>query len=371
MPAPIAIAGRAIGPGLAPYIIAEISANHGGDFERARRIMREAAMAGADAVKFQLYEPGSLTLDSDRPEFRIGGRSPWAGERLWDLYARAMTPAAWLPALFAEARALGVAAFASVFDQAGIDRLEALDVPAYKIASFEAVDLELIAACAATGKPLILSTGLCTLEDIADAVAAFRAAGGRELVLLRCNSSYPADPAEANLATIPDMMARFDLAIGYSDHTLDAAQAIAAVALGAVVIEKHVIDAREPATADSAFSSLPAEFAALVAGCRAAHAATGRVAYGPTPREAGSIVFRRSLFVTAPIARGDSFSRANLRVVRPGHGLAPRHLPAILGRRAARAIAPGEPLSWDLIDPAGAAPAETEEIDARRRPARS
>lgn len=364
MSAPIEIAGRAIGPGLAPYIIAEISANHGGDFERARRIIREAAMAGADAVKFQLYQPASLTLDSDRPEFRVTGRSLWAGERLWDLYARAATPAAWFPALFAEAKALGVTPFASVFDQAGIATLEALAVPAYKIASFEAVDLELIAACAATAKPLILSTGLCTADEIAEAVAAFRQAGGRDLILLRCNSSYPADPAEANLATIPDMIARFGVTVGYSDHTLDATQAIAAVALGAAVIEKHVIDAREPATADSAFSCLPGDFAALVAACRAAHAATGAVAYGPTAHEANAVVFRRSLFVTAPVAAGAAFTRDNLRAVRPGHGLAPRHLPAILGRRATRAIAAGEPLSWELVSP-------EEEAHARRRPARA
>ncbi len=344
-----AIAGREIGPEAPPFIIAELSANHGGDLARARRIIDLAAEAGADAVKLQLYSADSLTLDSQRAEFRVGADSLWRGERLYDLYQRARTPAEWFPELFAHARARKLVPFASVFDAAGIARLQSLEAPAFKLASFEAVDLELIAACARTGKPLIVSTGLCREEEIAEAVAAFRNAGGRDLCLLRCNSAYPADPAEADLATIPDMMRRFDVPIGFSDHTLDSFQAIAAVALGACAVEKHLIDAREPATPDSAFSSLPDQFRALVAGCRAAFAARGAVRYGPSPKERPSLMFRRSLFASRPIARGEAFSRDNVRAVRPGAGLAPKHLGEVLGRSAKRAIAAGEPLSWDVV----------------------
>ncbi len=344
-----AIAGREIGPQAPPFIIAELSANHGGDLGRAKRIIDAAADAGADAIKLQLYSADSLTLDVDRPEFRISGKSLWQGERLWDLYARAATPTAWFPELFAYARARDLVPFASVFDERGIAALEALAAPAFKIASFEAVDLELIAACARTGKPLIVSTGLCTADEIGEAVAAFRDAGGRDLCLLRCNSAYPADPAEADLATIPDMMARFDVPVGYSDHTLDQVQAMAAVALGACAIEKHLIDARTPPTADSAFSSEPQQFRQLVDGCRAAFTARGAVRYGPSRQERGSLMFRRSLFASRAIARGEAFSRDNVRAVRPGAGVAPKHLPDVLGRKAARAIAAGEPLSWDMI----------------------
>lgn len=330
-------------------MIAEVSANHGGDLARARQIVDLAADAGADAVKFQLYTADSLTLDLDQPAFRVGEGSPWQGERLYDLYSRAATPVEWLPELLGRARERGVASFASVFDEAGISLLEELEVPAFKIASFEAVDLELIAACARTGKPLIISTGLCTREEIAEAVATFREAGGRDLCLLHCNSAYPADPAEANLATIPDIATTFDVPVGYSDHTFDAAQAAAAVALGACVVEKHLIDAREPPTPDSQFSSLPAQFRALVEACGAAFVARGQIAYGPTSGEHGSLVFRRSLFVSHRVEAGERFTRDNVRSVRPGAGLAPKHLPDVLGRVAKEDIAAGTPLSWDLV----------------------
>jgi len=228
--------------------------------------------------------------------------------------------------------------------------IERLNAPAYKIASFEAIDLELIAACARTKKPCIISTGLCTLDEIQQAVTAFRDAGGADLILLRCNSAYPARPEEANLASIPDMIRRFDLPVGYSDHTLDAFQSVAAVALGACVIEKHVIDSRTPATADSAFSSLPDDFRQLVDGCRAAHAARGHVEYGPTAKEQNSLVFRRSLYACRDISAGAALTRDNVRSIRPGGGLAPKHLPAVLGRKAKQNIAAGEPLSWDLME---------------------
>lgn len=345
----ITIEGRLIGHDEPPYIIAELSANHGGDLERAKRIIRIAAERGADAIKFQAYTADEMTLDCNRPDFTVQADNPWKGERLHALYRRAATPYDWFPELFAAARSCGITPFASPFGPDSVAMLERLDAPAYKIASFEAVDLDLIAACARTGKPVIVSTGLCTRDDIEDALAAFRNAGGSEIALLRCNSAYPADPKEANLATIPDMAAQFGVPVGYSDHTLDSVQAAVAVALGACIVEKHVIDAREPPTADSTFSCLPEQLGELVTTCRAAFDARGKVSYGPHERERQSMVFRRSLYAASDIAAGERFAETNLRCVRPGHGLPPKHKTAILGRPAARAIKRGEPLSWDLV----------------------
>ena len=345
----ITIAGRPIGPDHPPYIIAEISANHGGDLERAKRIVGLAAEKGADAVKFQAYTADSMTLDCERSDFVIRGDNPWTGQRLHALYKDAATPFAWFPELFAHAKKCGVAAFASVFGEDSLALLESLDAPAYKIASFEAVDTALIAACAATGKPVIISTGLCTLADIHAAVDAARSGGGSEIALLRCNSAYPADPAEANLATIADMLRRFDVPIGYSDHTVETFPAAVAVGIGASIVEKHVIDARAPATADSSFSSLPDQFEALVTACRDAFHARGQVKYGPSRREEPSTAFRRSLYAVSDIAEGETLTRANVRSIRPGHGLPPRCLPQILGKPARRAIARGEPIVWDAL----------------------
>ena len=345
----IAIAGREIGPDAPPYIIAEVSANHGGDLARAKRIVSLAAEKGADAVKFQAYTADSLTLDCERPDFVIAGDNPWTGRRLHALYQEAATPYEWFPELFAHAKVCGIPAFASVFGADSIALLEALGAPAYKIASFEAVDTELIAACAATGKPVIISTGLCTLADVAIALAAARSGGGKQIALLRCNSAYPADPAEANLATIADMMRHFNVPIGYSDHTLETLPAAIAVGIGACIVEKHVIDAREPATADSSFSCLPDQLEALVKACREAYAARGKVKYGPSKREEPSLVFRRSLYAIAAIGEGEALTRANVRSIRPGNGLPPRCLPEILGKRARRPIARGEPIGWDAV----------------------
>jgi N-acetylneuraminate synthase len=345
----ITIAGRRIGPDAPPYIIAEVSANHGGDLARAKRIIDIAAAKGADAVKFQAYTADSMTLDSDRPDFVINGDNPWKGRRLHALYQEAATPYDWFPELFAHAKKQGIVAFASVFGKDSIELLEALGAPAYKVASFEAVDTELIATCAATGKPVIISTGLCTLSDIQVALDAARSAGGREIALLRCNSAYPADPAEANLHTIADMISRFDVPIGYSDHTLETLPAAIAVGIGATIIEKHIIDAREPATADSTFSCLPDQLGALIAACREAFAARGVTKYGPSKREEPSVVFRRSLYAATDIAAGETLTRANVRSIRPGNGLAPRHLPELLGKPAQRMIARGEPIAWDAV----------------------
>lgn len=345
----IVVDGRRIGPMEPPYIIAEMSANHGGDLERAKRIIRVAAEKGADAIKFQAYTANEMTLDCDRPEFTVQADNPWKGERLHNLYDWAATPYEWFPELFATAKDSGVTPFASPFGPKAVEMLEDLAAPAYKIASFEAVDLELIAACARTGKPMIISTGLCTVDEIQDALTAAREAGGQEVALLRCNSAYPADPKEANLATVPDMIDRFGIPIGYSDHTLDSVQAVVAVGLGACLVEKHIIDAREPETADSTFSCLPDQLGELVTACHSAWQARGTVSYGPHERERQSMVFRRSLHASRNIGQGETFSDDNIRSVRPGNGLLPKHKREILGRAATRDIEVGEPLSWELV----------------------
>lgn len=346
----IRIAGRPVGPEAPPFIIAEMSANHGGERARALRIIRAAAAAGADAIKFQAYRAETMTLPLDAPGFVIEGETPWTGRRLYDLYAEGATPYDWFPELFAAARAAGVIPFASPFEFAAVDMLEALDAPAYKVASFELVDIELIAKCAATGKPLIISTGMGSADEIADALAAARGAGARDIVLLKCTSSYPAAASEANLLTIPAMAERFGVPVGLSDHTLGTAVAAAACGLGAVAVEKHVIDAREPATPDSMFSALPDELAALVRDCRDAHAARGRVHFGPAPREAQSLAFRRSLYAVRDIPAGREITRDNVASIRPGFGLAVKRMAEILGRKARADIAAGTPIALDLLE---------------------
>ena len=345
----VTIAGRKIGPDAPPYIIAEMSANHGGDLQRALKIIDLAAEAGADCIKFQAYQAHTMTLDSDAEGFVIRGDNPWLGEKLYDLYKRAATPYDWFPQLFEHARRRGITPFCSPFDYEAIDMLEALEAPAYKIASFELVDLELIERCARTGKPLIISSGMASAEDIADGVAAARRGGATEIIVLKCTSDYPSDPAEANLATMVDMGERFQVPVGLSDHTLGSAVAIAAVASGACVIEKHFIDAREPVTADSTFSALPNDLRALVDGCRAAYLSRGKIHYGPADHERQSLAFRRSLYVVADVGEGEILTRENVRCIRPGFGLKPKHLPDVLGRPARRTLRRGHPLSLDDI----------------------
>lgn len=343
------IAGRPVGPEHPPYIIAELSANHGGSLARAMRIVHGAKQAGADAIKFQAYRPQSLTLDVDAPGFVIENpESLWQGKKLYALYQEAATPYEWLPELFAEARKIGITPFASPFDVDTVAVLEGLEAPAYKIASFEAIDYELIRACARTGKPLIISTGLCTDVEIAEAVQVARHAGCTQLALLRCHSGYPAPPHELDLLTIPDMAKTFDgVPIGFSDHSLGEVSAITAVALGASLIEKHVIDDPEPPTADSAFSATPEDLKRLVDGCRSAWQARGHVRYGPAPSERGSLPFRRSILVTQDIAAGESITTANTAILRPGLGLHPRHYGACLGQPASRNLPRGHGLGWD------------------------
>lgn len=342
------IAGRPIGAAHPPYVIAEISANHNGTLGRAIEILEASAAAGADAVKLQTYRPDTITIDHDGPGFTIQG-GLWHGRRLYDLYAEAHTPWEWHAPLFRRGRELGVAVFSSPFDSTAIELLSSLDAPAYKIASFEAIDLPLIRLAASRGRPLVVSTGIADLAEIADAVSAAREAGCDEICLLHCVSGYPTPAREANLLTIGDMAARFGVEVGLSDHTLGTAVPVAAVALGATVVEKHVTLRRADGGPDSEFSLEPDELARMVADMRTAWEARGRIDYGRKPSEEGNAQFRRSLYVVADIAEGERLTDLNVRSIRPGHGLAPRHMPDVMGRRARRAIPRGTPLAWDDI----------------------
>lgn len=342
------IAGRTIGPHEPPYLVAELSANHNGDLSRALAVLEAAAAAGADAIKIQTYTADTITLDSDRPEFQITS-GPWQGRSLHDLYEEAHTPWAWHEPLFEKGRELGLAVFSTPFDASAVDFLEALEAPAYKIASFEIVDLPLIARIARTGKPIILSTGMATLAEIEAAVVTVRNTSASPLLVLHCISGYPTPVADCNLATIPDLAERLGVAIGLSDHTMSDEVAIAAVALGAVMVEKHVTLARAEGGPDAAFSYEPDEFEQLAASLRRAWQARGYVSYQRAASEQGNVAFRRSLFVVADMAAGERFNEWNLRSIRPGQGMAPRYLPEVLGHAATRAIARGEPLSPDMI----------------------
>jgi N-acetylneuraminate synthase len=340
------IGGRVIGPHAPTFFIAELSANHNGRFETAAELIRAAHRAGADAIKLQTYTADTITLRSDRPEFRLGGGGLWAGRTLHELYSEAYTPWDWQPKLKAVADELDLPLFSTPFDPSAVDFLEAMGVPAHKIASFELVDLPLIERVARTGKPVIMSTGMATLAEIGDAVDAVRRTGNDQLVLLKCTSAYPSPPSAMNLRTIPHLAEAFDVPVGLSDHTLGTAVPVAAVALGACVIEKHLTLSRSDPGPDSAFSLEPDEFRAMVDAVRTAEQALGRVSYGPTPDEVKSRVYRRSLWVIENVAAGEELTERNVRSVRPGHGLPPRHLPEVLGRRAAVDIAAGTPLDW-------------------------
>jgi len=347
-PPEIEIAGRRIGPAHAPYVICELSGNHNGSLDRALTMIDAAAATGCDAIKIQTYTADTITLDVDRPEFRIHG-GLWDGRSLHELYQEAHTPFEWHGALFERAKARGVTLFSSPFDETAVDLLAGLDAPAYKIASFEAVDLPLIRYAAARGKPLIISTGMANLAEIEAARAAALEAGAAGVLLLHCVSSYPAVMADANLRTIPDMASRFACPIGLSDHTPGTAAAVAAVALGACAVEKHFTLARADGGPDAAFSLEPAEFTALTTDCRAAWQALGKANYDLLGSERGSLLFRRSLYATADVKGGDLLTKANVRSVRPGNGLPPDALGKVLGRRATRDIARGEPMDWDMV----------------------
>lgn len=348
MTADITIAGRKVGSSHPPYVIAELSANHNGSLERALAIVDAAKRAGADAVKLQTYRPDTITIDSDRPEFQIKG-GLWDGQSLYQLYEWAHMPWDWHKPLFDHARALGITMFSSPFDKTAIDLLEDLNAPAYKIASFEAVDLPLIRYAAGTGKPLIISTGMANAAEIHEAIAAARDGGCRDLAILHCVSGYPAPAEDYNLATIPDMIARFGTVVGLSDHTLDNTTAIAGVALGARILEKHVTLDRAGGGADDSFSLEPDDLAALCRDARTAFSALGRVHYERKESEKGNVIFRRSLYVVRDMAAGEPFTEDNVRSIRPGHGLPPKQFDAVLGRRARVAIPRGTPLTAEVI----------------------
>ncbi|MGC2645393.1 MAG: pseudaminic acid synthase [Candidatus Sulfotelmatobacter sp.] len=345
----IQIGKRSIGERQPTYVIAEMSANHGQEFDESIKIVRAAKECGADAVKLQTYLPDTMTIACERKEFRISGGTIWDGRNLHDLYREAYTPWEWQPELKRIAEDLGMDCFSSAFDSTAVDFLEKMDVPAHKIASFELVDIPLIQKMARTGKPLIMSTGMATLEEIDEALQSARDAGATQIALLKCTSAYPAPPEEMNLRTIPKMQRRFHLPVGLSDHTMGIAVPVAAVALGACIIEKHLTLSRSVPGPDSAFSLEPQEFKAMVDAVRIAEKALGEVHFGLSEKEKASRAFRRSLFVVEDVKQGEVFTAENVRSIRPGNGLHTRHLNDVLGKSAAHGIKRGTPLSWDFV----------------------
>ena len=349
MPGSIRIATREVGLGRPVYIIAEISANHNQSYDQAVRIIHAAKQSGADAVKLQTYTADTITIASSRKEFRIGGGTLWDGRNLHDLYGEACTPWEWQPRLKKVAEDLGMDLFSSAFDSTAVDFLEEMGVPAHKVASFELVDIPLIQKMARSGKPLIMSTGMASVEEIEEALQSAREVGATQIALLKCTSAYPAPAEEMNLRTIPEMTRRFGVPVGLSDHTMGIAAPVAAVALGACIIEKHLTLSRATPGPDSAFSLEPHEFKAMVEAVRTAEKALGEAHFGVSGKEEASKVFRRSLFVVENVKQGEVFTEANVRSIRPGHGLHTRHLGEVLGKRAMRDIERGTPLSWDLV----------------------
>jgi len=345
----LTIGSRKVGPGHPAYLIAELSANHGQDFDQAVRIVRAMAASGADAVKVQTYTADTLTIPCDNEYFRIGGGTLWDGRTLHDLYQEAFMPWEWQPKLQSVANELGLDFFSTPFDASAVDFLEAMNVPCHKVASFELVDLPLLKKIAATRKPVIASTGMATEEEIAEAVKTLRDGGCTQLALLKCTSAYPALPEEMHLRTLSDLAARFSVPVGLSDHTMGHTVPVAAVALGACIVEKHFTLSRATPGPDSAFSLEPEEFAAMVTAIRTTEKALGRVNYQVSANEAKSRQFRRSLFVVKDIQKGEPFTEQNVRAIRPGQGLHTRHLDEVLGQRAVRDLKRGTPLSRDMF----------------------
>lgn len=343
------IAGRKIGGDAPVYIIAEMSANHGQDFDEAVRMVHAMKEAGADAVKIQTYTADTLTIDCDTPDFKIGKGTLWEGRNLYQLYGEAYTPWEWQPKLQEVASGLGLDFFSTPFDATAIEFLERMNVPAHKIASFELVDIPLIRKVARTGKPIIMSTGMGSIEEIEEAVAAIREERNNHIALLKCTSAYPALPEDMNLCTIPDLAERFGVPIGLSDHTLGIAVPVAAVALGACIIEKHFTMDRSKPGPDSAFSLEPQEFKDMVDAVRVAEQALGKVSYALSEKEKASRVFRRSLYVVRDVKAGEPFTQENLRSIRPGYGLPPKHLDAVLGKAAVENIYRGTALTWEMV----------------------
>ena len=347
---PMKIADRPIGLASAPFVIAEMSGNHNQSLARALEIVEAAARSGAHGLKIQTYTPDTMTLDLAEGAFFINDpKSLWKGTSLYKLYGQAYTPWDWHEPIFRRARELGMTPFSTPFDDSAVDFLETLDVACYKIASFENTDLPLIRRVAATGKPLIISTGMATVAELDESVRAARQAGCSDLVLLKCTSTYPASPDNTHILTIPHMRALFGCEVGLSDHTMGVGVSVASVALGATVIEKHFTLRRADGGVDSNFSMEPAEMAQLVVETERAWRALGGVRYGPTPAEAGSIQFRRSLYICQDIKAGELLTPHNLRAIRPGHGLPTRYLQVFLGRTVRVDVKRGTPLSWDLL----------------------
>jgi N-acetylneuraminate synthase len=345
------IAGREIGPEHAPYVIAEMSGNHNQSLARALEIVEAAGAAGARALKLQTYTADSMTLDLSEGEFFISDpASPWVGTSLHALYQQAHTPREWHAPIMRRANELGMACFSTPFDEDAVDFLESLDAPAYKIASFENVHLPLIRKVAATGKPMIISTGMASLEEIGEAVEAARGAGCRDLVLLKCTSTYPASPENSNVLTVPDLRARFGCEVGLSDHTMGVGAAVAAVAHGACVVEKHFTLRRADGGVDSAFSLEPEELRLLVVETERAWQALGKVRYGASEAERPSLAYRRSVYVVRDLVAGDVLDADNIRCIRPGLGLAPKHYEALLGRRLKHDVRKGTPVAWEMLE---------------------
>jgi pseudaminic acid synthase len=343
------VGARRIGEGQPCYIVAELSGNHNQSIEKAVAMVQAAKRAGADAVKLQTYTADTLTIKSDAKWFKLEG-GPWAGRTLHDLYNEAHTPWAWHETLFKAARDCGLDCFSTPFDDTAVDFLEKFGVPVHKVASFEIVDLGLLKKVGSTGKPVILSTGMASREEIKQAIDTLRAAGSGDIALLKCTSAYPAPPEEMNLRTIPDLRDAFQVVAGLSDHTLGGSVAVAAVALGgAAIVEKHFTLDRGAGGPDAAFSMEPEEFAQMVRDIRQAERALGHVSYERTREESKSLCFRRSLFVVADVKAGESFTPANVRSIRPGYGLPPAHLDDVLGKKAARDVPRGTPLAWDMV----------------------
>lgn len=346
----IEVSKYGIGNGHQPFIIAEMSGNHNHSLERALTIVDAAADAGVQALKLQTYTADTMTIDIDDGEFFIDDpNSLWKGNSLYKLYQEAYTPWEWHKPIFDRCRERGILGFSTPFDETAVDFLESLDVPCYKIASFEMTDLPLIRKVASTGKPMIISTGMATVAEIDETVRAVRQTGCQDIILLKCTSTYPASPENTNLMTLPHMRDLFACQVGLSDHTMGIGVSVASIALGATVIEKHFTLSRVDGGVDSAFSLEPAEMKALVTECRKAYEALGRVSYGPTQAEQASLRHRRSLYVVEDVRAGELFTENNVRAIRPGLGLPPKYLDIVIGRRAEKDVRQGTPVSWEIL----------------------
>lgn len=342
------IGNRMIGEGNPTYIIAEMSANHAGSIDRAKEIIHAVKESGADCIKIQTYTPDTITIDCHNEYFQIE-KGTWEGENLYSLYGKAYTPWDWQPALKEEADKIGLDFLSTPFDKTAVDFLEEMNLAFYKIASFELVDLPLIEYVAKTGKPIIMSTGMASLEEIKEAVDTVYATGNKKLALLKCSSAYPANPADMHLKTIPDLKEKFQLPVGLSDHSMGHLSAVTSVALGGSIIEKHFCISREIENPDASFSMTPEEFKAMVEEVRACEAALGSARYGVSKQEEGNVIFRRSIFCVKDIKAGELFTEENIRVIRPGYGLKPKYLKDVLGKAATEDILRGEPLKEEHV----------------------